>query len=266
MVSEQDKDSLRLNEIHYKQIGDTRSSKTLVFIHGATMTGEGLEPVAMEFSQYHCILIDLPGHGKSSGKPEETVEEITEIVSTFLDTMREKGAISDDVTLLGYSMGGAVSIENALKKKAYIKRMVIISSGANLADYCPLISETVKKGPDEFNSDEFFQQGFGSGTSPEEKSFLMNALNATKVDDRTGFSDLLSCSRYNKSDRIKELEIPVLIITGDEDQIVLPECGIALRQALQHSSIAVIPYHGHTAVFEMLEYAAKIIHRFLTNY
>lgn len=262
----QNKDSLFPNEIHYKELGDTKSSKTLVFIHGATMTGAGLEPVAMLFSQYHCILIDLPGHGSSLGKPEETVEDIAEIVSTFLDTLREDRRISDDVTLLGYSMGGAVSIENALKKKAYIKRMVIISSGANLADYCPLISETVKHGPDEFNSEEFFQQGFGSGTSPEEKSFLMNALSATKVDDRIGFSDLLSCSRYNKSDRVKELEIPVLIITSDEDQIVLPECGIAFREALQRSSIAVIPFRGHTAVFEMPEYTSEIIHRFLTNY
>lgn len=266
MTSEQAKFHRGPNEICYRQLGNVKSSKTLVFIHGATMTGDGLEPVAMQFCQYHCILIDLPGHGKSARKPFETVEDIGDAVSVFLDCLIEQGVISDNVTLFGYSMGGAVSIENALKKKAYIKRLVIISSGANLADYSPLISETVQKTPEEFNSGEFFQHGFGSATSPEEKSFLLNALNATKVDDRVGYCDLLSCSRYNKSDRVRELEIPVLIITGDEDQIVLPDCGIALWQALQHGSIAVIPFRGHTAVYEMLEYTAQIIHRFLQNH
>lgn len=266
MELEEKKDTLVPGGMYYKQMGNTDSTRTMVFIHGATMTGAGMELIAMQFLEYRCILVDLPGHGGSRGRPKENVEDMAEEVIGFLDMLWQRQEITDDVFLVGYSMGGAVSIECALKKRDYIKGMVIVSSGADLAGHTPLISEAVKKSVDCFDSGEFFSHGFGSGTLPEERAVLMEALNTTKVKDAIGYCDLLACSRYNRSDRAAEINVPVLIISGDEDEIVLPGCSFALKEALPNSSLAVLPFRGHTAVYEMLEYVTGVMKFFMNRH
>lgn len=65
---------MRLENMAYKQIGNRRSDVTLVFLHGSTMTKEGMLPFAEEFGSYNCVVFDLTAHGQTGGKEPKNIE------------------------------------------------------------------------------------------------------------------------------------------------------------------------------------------------
>lgn len=254
-------------KIAYRQIGNKKSEFTFVFIHGATMTGKGLLPLAKSFIDYNCVVIDLPGHGASVGETKYSVEEFTKSIDVFLMELLHKKIISNHITLIGYSMGGSISFELALKKREEYKRMIILSSGANVTQYTPLIDEMKKQSKEKFNSAEFMKHGFGLNTTDEQKKFLLAILNKTKVNDSIGFSDLVAAGAYNKIEKASEIQIPTLIFAGDEDEIILPQCGMDLWKELKNASIVIVPFYGHTVIFEKIDYLISVMNDFfkLTN-
>lgn len=35
----------------------------MIFLHGSTMTKEGMSPIVRQFKEYNCFVLDLTGHG-----------------------------------------------------------------------------------------------------------------------------------------------------------------------------------------------------------
>lgn len=252
-------------KIAYRQVGNKKSEFTLIFIHGATMTGNGLLPLAKSFMNYNCIVIDLPGHGYSVGETKYSVEEFAKSVDLFLMELLCKKIISNHITLIGYSMGGSISFELALKKREEYKRMIILSSGANPIKYTPLIDDMKKQPKEKFNSSEFMKHGFGVNTNDEQKNFLLTILNKTKVDDSIGYTDLVAAGAYNKIEKASEVLIPTLIFAGDEDEIILPQCEMDLWKELKNASIVIVPFYGHTVIFEKIEYLISVMNDFFKH-
>lgn len=249
-------------KIAYKQIGNKKSIYTFIFIHGATMTGGAMIDLAKKFPDYNCIIVDLPGHGGSLGKTKNNIEDFAESIDLFLQEMLKQELISKHITLIGYSLGGVISFELALKKRDEYKRMIIISSGASVSKCAPLMDEIKKLPKDQFDLEGFFAHVFGSASSENEKNYVMNLLSASIVDINIGYTDLLSATNYNKIDRANEVSIPTLIFTGDEDKVILPSCGIELWRELENASIAIVPWRGHTAFLELTDYFVSLVNDF----
>lgn len=257
-------DYLNINneKIAYAQMGNKESKNTYVFIHGATMTSEAMIPLAVNFPDVNAIAVDLPGHGGSTGATKTSIEDFADCIDLFLQEMLRNKLVSDHITLIGYSLGGAIAYELALKKRKEYKRMIILSSGANISNNAPLMNAMKDMPLDMFDMAEFFKHAFGSGTTEEQMSFIVEMLMKTKIDDSIGFSDLLTSTKYNRIDKAGEISIPTLIFAGDEDEIILPTCEIELWTKLQNASLAIVPFRGHTAIFEELEYLVSLINNF----
>lgn len=93
--------------LKYVQTGNTKSSKALLFIHGSGCNYKIFGEVYKHLTDYNCILIDLNGHGKSKGKCSPTIEGY---VNNVVDFIKNSEAIKnqDNITLIGYSMGGEI--------------------------------------------------------------------------------------------------------------------------------------------------------------
>ncbi|SFR83298.1 alpha/beta fold hydrolase [Anaeromicropila populeti] len=252
-------------KISYMQMGKADSPYTMVFIHGATMTGAGMAPLAEQFTDYNCIVVDLPGHGGSAGETKRTVDEFSESIDLFLQELLKNQIISNHITIVGYSMGGGISFELALKQREEYKRLVILCSGAGFPGYVPLVDKVRSHPAEEFSSADFFTHAFGANTTEEQKVFLLDVLNKTKVDDSIGYLDLVAAGTYDKLARANEVTVPVLIVAGDQDQIVEAGCGINLWKSLQNAFLFIIPFRGHTVIFEELEQVVKTMKDFCVH-
>ena len=95
----------------YERTGDNGSNITLVFLHGSTMTKGGMYPFASVFKEYNCIVFDLTGHGQSDADEPDQISGFAEDVEYSLNQLKEQSIVTEQVILLGYSMGGAITCE-----------------------------------------------------------------------------------------------------------------------------------------------------------
>ena len=140
--------------LSYKQIGNKNSKCTLVFLHGSTMTKEGMLPFAENFIEHNCIVVDLTAHGESSGEEPKEIKTFAEDVEETILKLQQDEIIGKNVVVLGYSMGGAITCEIALRKKIELSGIVILSSGGDLSNHTPLVDQLKSVPVEEFHAAE----------------------------------------------------------------------------------------------------------------
>lgn len=95
-----------------------------MLLHGFTQTGRCWGPLATDLAADHeVVTVDLPGHGGSS-TIEATVEDAVDLLA---DT-------GGPATYLGYSMGGRFALRLALDRPDVVHRLVLIGASPGLAD------------------------------------------------------------------------------------------------------------------------------------
>ncbi|MGY6561270.1 MAG: alpha/beta fold hydrolase [Luteibaculaceae bacterium] len=112
------------NNITLAYADQGRGENTLLFIHGLGSYGPAWINNMQELkNNFRCIVVDLPGYGKSSksnysGKMSFYAEVIIELIEAL--NLR-------NVTLVGHSMGGQISMVTALKRPEIIKNLVLVA-------------------------------------------------------------------------------------------------------------------------------------------
>src|SRR5208283_3997435 len=94
-------------DLHVERYG---AGKPAVFIHGASGSSLSWYFQKEYLKQFmEVVLVDLPGHGKSSGDGCERLEECRDAVYGVLKNLR-----LEKCYIVGHSMGGAIAMLFAL--------------------------------------------------------------------------------------------------------------------------------------------------------
>ncbi|MBX7242246.1 MAG: alpha/beta hydrolase [Bacteroidia bacterium] len=92
-------------ELYYQEFG-IENEKSILFIHGAGMPGWFWEKQVTFFSkEYHCIVVDLPDHGKSASTPFTTIEA----VAGQLLALIKKAGHNERAIVVGHSLGAKIA-------------------------------------------------------------------------------------------------------------------------------------------------------------
>ncbi|MFC0438800.1 alpha/beta fold hydrolase [Kutzneria buriramensis] len=198
------------------------TGRTVVFLHGnssSSSTWQGL--LDGPFGQrFHCLALDLPGHGGSRPADDYSVPAHASALAEFLQK-------NEDVVVVGWSLGGHITLHaaNALTRAAgfVIFGTPPIETAASLAEG--------------FLPNPAFNTGFQGEISPEEalayaKSMLapdsavspdvlVPDILATDPGARTGLGASVAEGRFvDEVEVIANLSQPLLVLHGAEDQLV----------------------------------------------
>lgn len=115
--------------LRYKQYGDT-NAPLMLFLHGGGVSGWMWDKQVEYFSQYHCIVPDLPGHGASYDDSSFSIQHTAEQLIKLLE------AVAQDKTIIaiGFSLGAQILAQ-------------IVSSKPQLIDYAMINSALVQPTP-----------------------------------------------------------------------------------------------------------------------
>ena len=232
-------------QVHYEEQGNGNPGP-IIMIHGAGgssatwfMQHKGLS------ENLHVVALDLNGHGRTQDRSDENLvesylEDIDSVVSQF-----------EKPILAGHSMGGALTQLYALRNPDELNGLVLVATGAKLrvADMVFNLLDTDFEGY--LGAVEEFM--FHKNTSRD----LVEAsvVEVRKCPVPVIRRDFELCNAFNVMDRLKEIQIPVLIIVGAQDMMTPVKYSQYLHSQLRNSKMLVVENAGHSV---MLEQSSKV--------
>lgn len=213
---------------------------------------------------YRCIAVDFPGHGNSDEVERYGPYPFAEIVYEFISQPKLKGK---KLILAGHSLGGMTAMQVALEHKNRVKALILTDTSAHLrghigqhgaapviAFFTPFFNKLIKRVGIYFTAVHPF-------SNFKIKKFV--ADEAMKVSNYVLTQIVHGVNQFNVQDRLKEIDVPTLIIVGTLDIYADIRHAITLRLGIKNSKLVPILFDGHCAILEKPEPVNNAIRDFL---
>lgn len=223
--------------LNYLQLGNVESTKTLLFIHGSGCNTEIFRELQNYLNDYNCILLDLNGHGKSLGECSTTVQGYIDNVADFVKNS-EAIKSKNDLTLIGYSMGGGIALGVALKKLPNVKKVVVLSGGAK---FDKLNRNFMKKIHLNKLDKLYLLRCLGNYFNP----LTYKYMGKLEQDPKIIINDLKACDKFDISGEIKFINIPVKIIVAKDEILTILEYSQVIKNEVKNSVLKVFEKGRH---------------------
>ncbi|MGJ5641339.1 alpha/beta fold hydrolase [Formosa sp. S-31] len=242
----------------------TGEGNALLLLHGLGSTKQDWDlQVPVLSKDFKVVTVDLRGHGDTS-KPEEGygVEYMTEDIRQLLEQLN-----IDKVSLVGFSMGGAVAFQFASDFPEWVDKLVIVNSGPDFNAMGEigeqLVAERTKSlneygmGPlaEQIATNMFPEKGQESMREAFETRCKKNDLNAY-------YQSFVTLMQWGLGDNIRKITAKTLVIASDMDYTP-----VAFKEAyvnkLQDAKLVVIENSRHGVVMDQAEVFNNELYKFL---
>jgi pimeloyl-ACP methyl ester carboxylesterase len=235
--------------------------RPLVLIHGAFCTIEGCFAKLVDnlAKTRQVIVMELQGHGRTADveRPLQT-PTMADDVAALLGKLKIAQA-----DVYGYSMGGGVATQLALRHPQLVKRLVIAGAALTKEGTQPGTIEMIKQIKPEQMEQSPFADAYKK-TSPHPEKFRTLVKKVQGLDTLDGF----------KLDEVKKIKSPVLFLIGDADIATVEHGAQALRlfgggafgdtgAPRAKSQLAILPGTSHVDLINRADWIAQLITPFL---
>ena len=229
---------------------------TLVLIHGAGGSHQRWEKqLRPGIPGWKLVAVDLPGHGASGGSAGGEVSEYADAVAELI----AKKEFPRPRVLAGHSLGGAIALVTALAHPAVVDGLVLIGSGARL----PVNPKMLEQLAAESLDPGFLKIAYGPDFPPD---LLQQELELWhRAPQQQLFKDFTACNRYDVSERLSSLRVPVLILVGDQDKMTPVKSSQFLNQNIPGSTLCIIAGSGHHLMLEKPAETNQALSEFLAR-
>jgi len=247
-------------ELHYKTLGS--GDPALILLHGFAASTFSWREVMAPLAELGTVVAydrpssglterPLPGDwtGESPYSPDAQVAQLIGLMDAL--------GISQAV-LVGNSAGGTVAVNTALRHPDRVRALVLVDASIYSGGGAPAWAKPLLRTPQFEHIGPLISRSLGSQgerlldlawhdpsrVTPETKDGYRKALRAENWD--RGLWELTKAGRDLKlGERVKDVRVPTLVITGDDDRIVPTEQSLRLARELPGAELVVIPNCGH---------------------
>jgi len=237
------------------------SGDPVVLLHGSFMTiTNNWTPWIGELSKTRKVIaVEMQGHGRTADiKRDFSYENLADDVAALLDHLKIPRA-----DLIGYSMGGAVAMQCAIRHPDQVRKVVVISSTfrrdgmvKEALDMFPkLTAEAFKGSPIEVEYKKL------SPTPDEFPNFVKRILATASKGHDLG------------ADKLKATTAPMFFIHGDADGIRLEHVPEMFRlkggeihgdmRPRSASRVAILPNTTHVTLMQRMPVIVPMVNDFL---
>jgi pimeloyl-ACP methyl ester carboxylesterase len=244
--------------VHYKTWGEGKP--VFILLHGFGASLFSWREVAEPLSQYGTVIAyDRPAFGLTErpmeweGESPYGPQAQVDIVIGLMDELKIEKAI-----LVGNSAGGTVSMNVALQHPERVEALVLVDAAVyagggapswfrpilntpQMAHLGPLISRQLQAQGNEFIRTAWHDP---SKITPDVFEGYQKPLQAENW-DKALWELTLASRESGLAERLREITLPALVITGDDDRIVPTEQSLRLADELPNAVLKVIAQSGH---------------------
>jgi pimeloyl-ACP methyl ester carboxylesterase len=233
---------------------DPSRQQNLILVHGAGGDHTHWPAELRRLAGFNVYALDLPGHGRSPGQGRTSVQDYAGTVDLFAQALELRQA-----SIAGHSMGGAIAQELALRHPRWLVSVVLIGTGARLR-VAPDILEGLST---DFEAaiDTICRRAYGDTAS--QHMLRKGRQQLLGVDPAVIHGDYVACDTFDVMDRVSDIRLPTLIISGGADQMTPPKYGQYLHQCIGGSEWVEIREGGHMMALEKPLEVARAVERFL---
>lgn len=215
----------------------------VVYVHGSGATGQvwGYQHAGTDRP---TAALDLSGHGESDDVATEPgADTLAAYADDALAVAREVGAAA----VVGNSLGGAVALHLLLERDHPFEAAVLCGTGAKLAvgeGLRELLREDFEGAVDALHEPGMLFHD----PDPETLERSLDAMRSVgrPVTER----DFLTCHAFDARDRLGEIDVPALAITGEHDGLTPVAFHEYLAQQLPDGRLAVLEDAAHLSFLE----------------
>lgn len=250
-------------ELFYVEVGE---GLPCLVMHGGmgfdhTALHPWLDPLGEEM---HLVYYDHRGNGRSGRPPSETIT--FEQLCADADALREHLGF-EKVAVLGYSFGGCIALEYALRYPERLSHLILLSTAPSGEDEEDFEANALRKGatPEQLEALE--------GPPVDDDAALQRLWTLVRplywrefdasLDDLVMGKTIFSAQAINAGDalaeewditpRLGEIRAPTLVLVGREDIVGPPSQAKIMYEGIPDSELVVFEQSGHFVYVEEAE-------------
>jgi len=250
-------------EIVYEALG---TGAPVVLLHPFPAHRELWKPAAQALlTRYRVIVPDLRGHGDSGvGEGPATMEKHALDLACVMDAEEMGRAL-----FVGVSIGGYVLFEFWRRFRGRVAGLVLCNTKAQAdtpesrAVRMQAAADVLERGTEPF-FDSMVPKLLGKTTLSTRPDLVEGALRMMR---RMSPQDVAAvqrgmAERPDSVETLKTINVPTLVVTGDEDILTGVAEAELMRQHIQSAEMKVISRAGHYSPWEQPEEVGKLLRQF----
>jgi len=247
-------------QIYYENFG---SGFPLLLINGLSSDTRSWEPLIRALNgKFQIISYDMRSAGKSD-KPHAPL--------TISDLSNEAHALAkylgyDKFCVLGFSMGGMIAMDLALKHPEAVRKMFLVATAASFKRPYPLSGEVLALLRRTDISYELLAKVYEIIFGPEyRKKVLVDDFVKFRMEDENPqpadayLNQLGATATLDLSNDVQKISVPTCIVTGDSDKLIPPENSSWLHEHISGSELHTLNGVGHMVPIEAPPLLAEIL-------
>lgn len=226
---------------------------------------DGLDPRAAFLEQLasvgHVFAPSHPGYGRSPDA--DHIDTVDDLSYFYLDLLAERNL--RDVTVIGFSLGGWLAAEMAVKSTSRIARLILVAplgikvggrETRDIPDIFALQQEEIVRL--KYHDPSLAAVEY-SALSEDELTIIARNREATAL---YAWEPYFHNPKLRR--RLHRIDIPTLLLWGASDRFVTPGYyGAAYREAIPRARLEIIEQAGHSPQIEQPEAFVERVRRFL---
>jgi pimeloyl-ACP methyl ester carboxylesterase len=228
----------------------------VVFIHGAQNDHSvwGLQSRWFAHHGFSVLAVDLPGHGRSAGKPLSSIEDLADWIELLLERVGA-GDTAKNVSLVGHSMGSLTALECAFRHPVRIARIALLGTAVPMPVSDVLLGPAKDKEAKAISMINAWSHSpratIGGNTVPG--MWLLGASRRLMERQKPGVlhNDLAACNAYTHGmEAAAALTCPAMIVSGSQDMMTHPKASAKLAAAISDVQSVSLAGTGHALMAE----------------
>ena len=251
-------------EIVYWSLGD---GPPVFLLHPFPANHEFWLPVAEVLAtKYRVVLPDLRGHGDSDiGQGPATMEKHAADIARLMDDAKVGRA-----PLVGVSIGGYALFEFWRKHRGRVAALGLCNTKAQAdgpearAARLQAANDVLERGTEPF-LESMIQKVMAKHIREMRPDLIDGAMRVMRKMSPEDVAQVQRgmAARPDSIETLKTINVPTLLVTGDEDEMTGVNEAELMRRHISGSQMRVIPKAGHYSPWEQPEAAGKLLRQFL---